>query len=230
MNKELSDRSQEIGSNLAKVHEKIKSAAKVAERSVDSITLIVVTKTFSAADIEILFNSGVRDMGENRIEEASAKTESMPEVASQIKWSYLGQIQSRKIRAIASWADSVHSLDDHSHALKFDNEIRIPSFFVQINLEPQRVDRGGIRAENLQDFLSNLPTRVLTSVRGLMAVAPVGVDPNYPFEKMFLLREKISIDFPHVNQLSMGMSSDFESAILHGATHLRIGSSILGSR
>ena len=219
MNREI-----EIAENLAKVRERIAKAAASSDRNLEEITLIAVTKNFPVSDAQILYDLGIRDMGENRDEEGARKSEQLP---ADISWHFQGQIQSRKIKSIASWADVVHSLDSLSHAEKFAAlvEGKPMEFFLQINLEPEREDRGGIAPNALEEFMDQLKIKTEIVPIGVMTVAPIDQDPTRSFLKLAQLGKVAKVE-----KLSMGMSGDFEAAIAAGATHIRVGSSILGSR
>jgi len=224
------NRKEEISSNLHDVQIKIARAANLAGRGVDEITLVVVTKTFPVSDLQILYDLGVRDFGEIRDQEGSAKAAILPK---DIRWHFLGQIQSRKIKSISSWASVVHSLDSLEHAAKFaapeHTDIHL-QFFAQVNLEPEREDRGGIPLEKVGDFLSSLRDTYSIHPIGLMCVAPVERSPTQIFSQVAQKSLELQGEFPELRALSMGMSGDYEEAIAAGATHVRIGSSILGSR
>ncbi|MEJ0014741.1 MAG: alanine racemase [Actinomycetota bacterium] len=157
------------------------------------------------------------------------KTRQLP---SDITWHFQGQIQGRKIRSIVSWADVVHSLDSLDHAQRFDSKIsdKTLKFFVQVNVEPHRINRGGVPISKLSQFLENLTTVSRIAPIGLMVVAPQGSPAIDAFNQVKEAKDQLIRTFPNLCALSMGMSSDFEAAIVTGATHLRIGSSILGSR
>ena len=217
-------RELEIAQNLAKVRERIAKAAASSDRNLEEITLIAVTKNFLVSDAQILYELGIRDMGENRDEEGARKSEQLP---ADISWHFQGQIQSRKIKSIASWADVVHSLDSLSHAEKFAAlvEGKPMEFFLQINLEPEREDRGGIAPNALEEFMDQLKIKTEIVPIGVMTVAPIDQDPTRSFLKLAQLGKVAKVE-----KLSMGMSGDFEAAIAAGATHIRVGSSILGSR
>ena len=217
-------RELEIAQNLAKVRERIAKAAASSDRNLEEITLIAVTKNFPVSDAQILYELGIRDMGENRDEEGARKSEQLP---ADISWHFQGQIQSRKIKSIASWADVVHSLDSLSHAEKFAAlvEGKPMEFFLQINLEPEREDRGGIAPNALEEFMDQLKIKTEIVPIGVMTVAPIDQDPTRSFLKLAQLGKVAKVE-----KLSMGMSGDFEAAIAAGATHIRVGSSILGSR
>lgn len=220
-------RLEEISSNLAQVNERIGIALNEANRQAESLTLIAVTKTFPTSDAAILYELGLRNFGENRDEEGARKSQ---ELGGEIIWHFQGQVQSRKIPSISHWARYVHSLDELSHASKFLQQPNLPEFFIQVNLEEDRPDRGGVRAGELDRFIGDLPEEIYARAVGLMAVAPIDQEADMAFGAMATLSARVRANHPGISGLSIGMSGDFESAIIHGATHIRIGSSILGSR
>jgi len=222
-------RAEELKANLEDVRAKIEKAADKAGRVPSDINLVVVTKTFPTSDAQILYDLGVRAMGENRDDEGASKSEQLP---SDVEWHFQGQIQSRKMKSISGWADVVHSIDSLSHANKFDAALegKTSRFFVQVNLEPERQDRGGVGIADLEPFLSEIYGSTQIRPVGLMTVAPIEVDPLAAFHLVKEAQEKLLVSFPSLVHLSMGMSGDFETAISAGATHIRVGSSILGSR
>jgi PLP dependent protein len=222
-------RKDELEHNLGIVQERILAAAEDAGRATADITLIVVTKTFPTSDAELLYELGVREMGENRDEEGALKSEHLP---LDVRWHFQGQVQGRKIKSISGWADVVHSLDSTSHARKFDleNESKVKEFFIQINLEPERKDRGGVAPAELASFVRFLGEETDLKVSGLMTVAPLHRVVSEAFSELKKLQSELLGIYPEAVALSMGMSGDFEEAIRAGATHLRIGSAILGSR
>lgn len=223
------NRLEEITKNLRSVQERIASATAHSKRDPAEITLIAVTKNFPLSDAQILYELGVRDFGENRDQEGSLKSAQLP---GDLRWHFQGQIQGRKIKSIATWANSLHSLDSLEHARKFEalGESKVEDFFIQVNFDSERHDRGGVAISELGNFLSQLQTETSLTPIGLMTVAPLSQPPIDIFAE--LKREQLALVgvFPRLQSLSMGMSNDFEAAIQQGATHLRIGSSILGSR
>ena len=222
-------RYSEIAANLAAVQSRIATAAQAVGRATEEIQLIVVTKNFPLSDVEILYELGIRNFGENRDQEGATKS---AELSGDVRWHFQGQIQSRKIKSIGSWAEVIHSLDSLDHAGKFASltQSRPREFFLQVNLEPARVDRGGVPLESLPQFLSDLNAESGISPIGLMTVAPVDAPAREAFSTLKEAQRQLINDFPALTNLSMGMSGDFEEAIYEGATHIRVGSSILGSR
>ncbi|MBM3731261.1 MAG: YggS family pyridoxal phosphate-dependent enzyme [Actinobacteria bacterium] len=223
------NRKIEIRNNLENVKERIAVAAQKAQRDLADITLVVVTKTFEVGDLEILYALGEREFGENRDQEASKKAEQLPE---DINWHFQGQIQSNKLKSICKWADFIHSVDQFKYAKIISDQCQIKpmSIFLQVSLDSPVESRGGIdpiKLENLASEISELPG---VSIAGLMAVAPLGIEADQAFKRVQMIHSNFKHKFPQAKLLSAGMSGDFETALLYGATHLRIGSSILGNR
>ena len=217
-----------IADSLAQVKARITAAAIGNARSAEDITLISVTKTYPASDVEILHKLGERNFGENRSEEGAEKSAQVNGI-----WHYQGQVQSRKLRDIAGWASFIHSIDSPDHALKLSRicaELeRDISIFLQLSLDGA-ADRGGVIAAEilaLAEKVANLPNIKLA---GLMCVPPLSYEHERAFTEIAEIHQGFIGAFPEAPYLSAGMSSDFEVAIAHGATHLRIGSQILGSR
>jgi pyridoxal phosphate enzyme (YggS family) len=223
------NRTSEITANLNDVKAKIASAALKAGRDADEITLIVVTKTFPVSDLEILYSLGVREFGENRDQEAAEKVAKLP---SDINWNFQGGIQSNKLKSITTWAGCIHSVDKLKYAqiISEQNTGKPKEIFIQVSLDQPPESRGGVDPKKLIDLASELTKLPGISLKGLMAVAPL----DLPEEQAFLKLKEIQADFVAVfkdaKYLSAGMSGDYEMAISYGATHLRIGSSILGNR
>ena len=218
------DRRSEIAGNLEAVREQISQAADRAGRSANEITLIAVTKTFPASDVEILKDLGVTNFGENRDADAAPKAAEISGI-----WHFQGQIQSNKLKSIAAWADVIHSIDDISHARKLSSLVGAKDIFVQVSLDGLP-GRGGVNPEQLLDFLAEVTALANLKVRGLMAVAPLDEPPLEAFKRLKALSETVIKTHPNTWEISAGMSNDFEAAISQGATHIRIGSQILGVR
>jgi pyridoxal phosphate enzyme (YggS family) len=219
------DRRSEITSNLEAIHDQISKAALSAGRSLDEITLIAVTKTFPASDVEILRDLGITHFGENRDSDAAPKAAAIPGT-----WHFQGQIQSNKLKSITSWANVIHSLDEIRHFDMIEKNAPHPlDIFCQVSLDDS-VGRGGVSEQKLYELAQAIEKSATHRLQGLMAVAPLGVDPAVAFAKLLLIHKAFMADFPNANKLSAGMSGDFKEAIAYGATHIRIGSQILGSR
>ncbi|MEY4337485.1 MAG: hypothetical protein RL680_380 [Actinomycetota bacterium] len=219
------DRRSEITSNLEAVRDQIVKAAISAGRSLDEITLIAVTKTFPASDVEILRDLGVTHFGENRDADAAPKA-----VAVAGTWHFQGQIQSNKLKSITSWANVIHSLDEIRHFEVIEKNATHPlDIFCQVSLDGSE-GRGGVSEQKLYELAQAIEKSAVHRLQGLMAVAPLGVDPTVAFSKLSAIHKAFMADFPKADKLSAGMSGDFKEAIAYGATHIRIGSQILGSR
>lgn len=209
-------RRDELAANLAAVQARITNPA---------VTLIVVTKTYPVSDVQILSELGVKDFGENRNEEGQAKS---AEVAA--RWHYQGEIQSRKLRDIAGWADVIHSLDTASHIAKLSTVTLKPiEIFLQLSLDGDPT-RGGVVESELSALADIALASQNLSLAGLMCVPPVAAEPRTAFTEIAAIHRRFISRYPGANSLSAGMSGDFEIAIDCGATHVRVGSSILGSR
>ena len=218
------NRRDEITRNLQEVKERISSAAKSAGRDPAEIQLIVVTKTFPISDIEILRELGESNFGENRDQEAGPKAE-----AISATWHFQGQIQSNKIKSICQWADVIHSISSEKEILKFAQSPRKHQVFLQVSLDGQ-VGRGGASPADLTQLADLVNQSNNLELLGLMAVAPLGIEPMKAFADLAQINQGFANQYPNSKYLSAGMSGDFEAAIKHGATHVRVGSSILGSR
>jgi len=222
-------RVDEISANLEKVNEQIKLAAASANRLSEDITLVVVTKTFPVSDIEILYSLGIRDFGENRDQEASAKVGLLPK---DVRWHFQGQIQSNKLKSITSWASFIHSVDQLRYAQMISdysagNEKPI---FMQVSLDKPPQSRSGVNPSELLEFAGAISVLPGIRLQGLMAVAPVNSPADQAFAELEDIRSDFLSTFPDAKSLSIGMSGDYQIAIKYGATHIRIGSSILGIR
>lgn len=222
-------RVDEISANLEKVKEQIKLAAASANRLSEDITLIAVTKTFPVSDIEILYSLGIRDFGENRDQEASAKVGLLPK---DVRWHFQGQIQSNKLKSITSWASFIHSVDQLRYAQMISdysagNEKPI---FMQVSLDKPPQSRSGVNPSELLELAGAISALPGIRLQGLMAVAPVNSPAEQAFAELEDIRSDFLSTFPNAKSLSIGMSGDYQIAIKYGATHIRIGSSILGIR
>ena len=213
------NRLEELSQSLEIVRSNI---AKVAQHEV---TLIAVTKTFPTSDAQILHDLGVRDFGENRDAEGVEKSAIIPAT-----WHFQGQIQSNKLKSITSWATVIHSLDDPRHFEIIEKVAPHPlQIFLQVSLDGAH-HRGGAGLEDLYALAALVEKSANHTLAGLMSVPPLGLAPNDAFAQLSLIHTAFMEQFPEAKSLSAGMSGDYEAAISHGATHVRIGSSILGSR
>lgn len=215
----MSQRADELASNLIAVQSEIAPFAP---------TLIVVTKTYPVSDVQILHQLGVRDFGENRSAEGLEKSASV-----EATWHYQGEIQSKKLREILSWSDCIHSLDSADHAEKMKRILgegaAKANVFLQLSLDgnPQR---GGLVEAELFELASSVAESTGINLLGIMCVPPVSMNPSLAFSAISQVHQRFRATFPESPYLSAGMSGDYLIALEHGATHIRVGSKILGSR
>ena len=225
----------EIQSGLDEVRHRIEAACAAAGRSVDDVTLVVVTKTFPASDVELLHELGCLDVAENRDQEARQKVESLASIRSSLRWHMIGQLQRNKARSVAGWADVVESVDrlDLADALSASavSRQRTIDVLIQVSLDPDPLEgRGGIRRADVgpvAEAVSALPGLRLS---GVMGVAPHPGDPNDAFALLREAASAVQLVRVEARTISAGMSGDLEQAIAHGATQVRIGGAILGKR
>jgi hypothetical protein len=199
--------------------------SKIAAVARHEVTLIAVTKTFPVSDAQILHDLDVRDFGENRDAEGAEKSALVSGT-----WHFQGQIQSNKLKSITSWASVIHSLDDPRHFEIIEKVAPHPlQIFLQVSLDGAH-HRGGAGLEDLYSLAASVEKSPTHTLAGLMSVPPLGMDPNQGFAQLAVIHSEFMKLFPAATSLSAGMSGDYELAISHGATHVRVGSSILGSR
>ena len=222
-------RKDQILSNLESVKEKISAAAQAAGRSPSEITLIAVTKTFPVSDLEILYELGVRNFGENRDQEAAPKVGVLP---ADITWHFQGGIQSNKLKSISNWASVIHSVDKFKYAQMISQFSvgKTKEIFIQVSLDTLPQSREGVDPADLMQLAEQIMSLPNLQVKGLMAVAPLDEPTEQAFVRLQQIQQKFIQLYPAASSLSSGMSGDYELAISLGATHVRIGSSILGNR
>ena len=192
------------------------------------IDIIAVSKTFSLEHIMPLINHGHRHYGENKLQEAESKWSNVKKNIKDIKLHMIGRLQSNKVKKVVDLFDFVHSLDSEKLANEFSKrEIEKKKklkYFIQINLGSED-QKGGLEEKELNNFYKHCSIKLGLNVLGLMAIPPNDGSPEKYFKRIFELNKKIGL-----NSLSIGMSNDYIKAIEHGATHVRIGSSIFGKR
>jgi pyridoxal phosphate enzyme (YggS family) len=212
-------RIEELEDNLNTVR------ANIAAVAAHPVTLIAVTKTFPASDVQLLKQLGIQEFGENRDSEGAEKSAVVPG-----NWHFQGQIQSNKLKSITSWASVIHSLDDPRHFEIIEKVAPHPlSIFLQVSLDGAH-NRGGAGVDQLYQLAELVSGSATHTLAGLMSVPPVAMDPEAAYSQLSVIRTEFLSRFPEANSLSAGMSGDYQLAISHGATHVRVGSSILGSR
>jgi len=226
-------RRDEIEGGLAAVRARIDSACSDAGRSATDITLVVVTKFFPVSDVRLLADLGVRNVGENRHQEAVEKAAECADLG--LDWHFIGALQSNKAAAVAGYADAVHSVDRAKLlgglSRGADERGREIDCLVQVSLDPPEASgRSGAAIEQVPELVEKILETEGLRLRGVMGVAPLDGDAGEAFA---LLADQASVVQqlePEATWISAGMSLDLEEAIQHGATHLRIGSAVLGPR
>ena len=224
----ISSSSPSLAERLEEVRAGVSAAAAEAGRGVSEITMIVVTKFYPASLVRELYALGVREVGENRHQEAQAKAAELTDL--DLGWNFIGQLQSKKAKQVRAYAHSVHSLDRASviEALGSSDGTTIECF-VQLNLTDDP-GRGGVQFADLERTTELVLATPGLELRGVMAVAPVGEEPRPAFARVREASERMRQLAPGARYISTGMSGDYREAILEGATHLRIGSTITGNR
>jgi pyridoxal phosphate enzyme (YggS family) len=216
-----------LADRLTEVQQQIADAAAVAERRADEITTIVVTKFHPASLVRELFALGVRDFGENRHQEAQGKAAELADL--DLRWHFIGQLQSKKARQVRHYASAIHSLDRDSVIDALASDESSIDCFVQLNLTDDP-GRGGVNPANLEAIVERVLATSGLRLLGVMAVAPVGEEPRRAFQRVREASDRVRMLAPTADRISAGMSGDFAAAIAEGATHLRLGSAITGNR
>ncbi|UOQ58359.1 YggS family pyridoxal phosphate-dependent enzyme [Leucobacter allii] len=221
-----------LADRLSAVREGIAVASRAAGRGEDATTLIVVTKFHPAALVRALAGLGVRDVGENRHQEAQAKAEELAGLG--LRWHFVGQLQTKKARQAARYAAAIHSIDRERlvDALALGPEEapgRVIDAFLQINLTDDP-GRGGVAPEGIEALAERVLQAPGLRLRGVMAVAPLEEPPAAAFARLAGYSDRVRALDPAADRISAGMTHDYAEAIAAGATHLRIGSAITGKR
>lgn len=228
----MTTRRDVLQANLAAVQTRIAAACAAAGRDPESVTLIVVTKTWPSSDVRLLAELGVRDVAENRHQEAVAKAQELADLP--LTWHFVGQLQRNKARAVARYADVVHSVDRPELAAALDRGAeaagRELTALAQVSLDGSDTGRGGAAAGQVPAVCRSIDDSAHLHLAGLMAVAPLGESPEAAFDRLSPVREQVLAEFPDATWLSAGMSGDLEQAIAAGATHVRVGAAVLGRR
>jgi pyridoxal phosphate enzyme (YggS family) len=220
-----------LADRLGTVRAAVTDAARSAGRDPAELTMIVVTKFHPASLVRDLVSLGVTDVGENRHQEAAAKSLELSDL--DLRWHFVGQLQSKKARAVRSYASVVHSVDRDALvdalATREGDDVEELDCFVQINLTEDPA-RGGVRPEHVMRLVERVMAAPGLQLLGVMAVAPIGEEPRRAFERLRGISTEIQSLAPQATKISAGMSGDFRDAIAEGATHLRIGTAITGIR
>jgi pyridoxal phosphate enzyme (YggS family) len=226
-------RRDQLAANLATVRDRIRAACVAAGRGPEEVGLVVVTKFFPESDVRLLAELGVTDVGENRHQEASAKASACADV--NVTWHFIGSIQSNKAAAIATYSDVVESVDRVKLVAPLNRGAhergRNVDCLVQVSLDPpDATHRGGARPDEVPRVAEALAEAGGLRLRGVMAVAPLGTPPLPAFERLAVVADDLRRDHPGATVVSAGMSGDLEEAVRCGATHVRVGSAVLGPR
>lgn len=216
-----------LAERLRRVHERVADAARSAGRDPRQLTTIVVTKFHPAAMVRELAELGVRDFGENRAREAAVKASETSDLP--LRWHFIGQLQTNKAKLVRGFASAVHSIDRPALADALGKDDRDLDCFVQLNLTDDPA-RGGVARTGLEALAEHLLGTRGLRLRGVMAVAPLGEEPRRAFARVREASDALRTIAPDADQISAGMSGDFEDAIAEGATHLRLGTAITGKR
>ncbi|MER7957631.1 YggS family pyridoxal phosphate-dependent enzyme [Streptomyces sp. NPDC096030] len=235
----MTDRKSELAENLARVEERISAACASAGRKREDVTLIVVTKTYPAADVRILHELGVRDVAENRDQDAAPKAAACADL--DLRWHFVGQLQTNKVRSVTSYADVVQSVDRlklvTALAAAAEKSGRELGCLVQVALDAEsgeRGERGGVSPDGVEELAAAVEAAPGLRLDGLMTVAPLAGPfagrQRAAFDRLMDLSTLLRATRPAANMVSAGMSGDLEDAVAAGATHVRIGTAVLGVR
>ena len=225
------ERLAQLEENLAAVRRAITAACAEADRDPAEVTLVAITKTFGEDDVRALAGLGVTALGENRESELKVKAPATADL--DIQWHFVGQLQSNKAKSVARYADVIHSVDRESLVAALARTERPLRCLVQVALSDDDgviAPRGGVVPEGvppLADLIAETPGLQLG---GVMAVAPLGADPDRAFEQLAGIAGRLRASHPDATWVSAGMSEDMAAAIRHGATHVRVGRALLGER
>lgn len=224
-------RRDEIAAGLAEVDERIAAACRAVGRGRDEVTLIAVTKTRPAEDVRILAELGVRDVGENRDQEAAPKARELAGLP--LTWHFVGQLQTNKVRSVVEYADVIHSVDRLRLVEAISKEAvrqgRSVGCLLQVALDDDP-GRGGCRPADLLPLADEVALAEGVWLGGVMAVAPLGEEPAKAFARLRELATRLQEQHPRATMVSAGMSGDLAEAIAYGATHVRVGTALLGRR
>ncbi|WP_116211243.1 YggS family pyridoxal phosphate-dependent enzyme [Streptomyces olivoreticuli] len=235
----MTDRRTELAANLARVEERISAACAAAGREREEVTLVVVTKTYPASDVRLLSELGVRHVAENRDQDAAPKAAECADLP--LTWHFVGQLQTNKVRSVVSYADVVHSVDRirlvtalSAVAVRAGREL---DCLIQVALDAEsgeRGDRGGVAPDGVAVLADAIAAAEGLRPAGLMTVAPLAGPyagrPRAAFDRLMEISTGLRAAHPAANMVSAGMSADLDDAVAAGATHVRVGSAVLGVR
>ncbi|WP_026411499.1 YggS family pyridoxal phosphate-dependent enzyme [Actinomadura oligospora] len=228
---ESTGRREELAANLAEVRERIAAACAAAGRDTEDVTLVAVTKTFPASDVRLLAGLGLAQVAENRDQEAAPKAAECADLA--LTWHFVGQLQTNKVKSVASYAGVVQSVDRARLVRALSQaavaEGRTLRCLVQVGLD-EKEGRGGAAQADVPALADQIAAAEGLELGGVMAVAPLGEEPRPAFERLARLANEVRLSHPGATIMSAGMSGDLEAAVACGATHVRVGTALLGGR
>ncbi|WP_327119492.1 YggS family pyridoxal phosphate-dependent enzyme [Streptomyces sp. NBC_01341] len=235
----MTDRRAQLAANLAQVEERIASACASAGRDREGVTLIVVTKTYPASDVRILHGLGVRHVAENRDQDAAPKAAACADL--DLTWHFVGQLQTNKVRSVAGYADIVQSVDRvklvTALSAAAEKDGRELGCLIQVALDAEsgaRGDRGGVAPDGVEELAAAVEAAQGLRLDGLMTVAPLAGPyagrQRAAFDRLMEFSSRLRGNHPAANMVSAGMSADLEDAVAAGATHVRVGTAVLGVR
>jgi hypothetical protein len=223
----------ELTANLAAVRARIDAACADAGRSAASVGLIAITKTFPASDVMLLHQLGMADFGENKDQDAAPKAAECSAAGLRLHWHFVGQLQVNKAASVASYADVVHSVDRLRLVTALGRRAaaagRELSCLVQVSLDGA-AGRGGAEPAQVPALAAAISAEPGLSLGGVMAVAPLGMPARPAYARLREIAESVRSEYPGARAISAGMSGDLGEAITEGATHVRIGTALLGGR
>ena len=226
-------RSEELRERLGVLKARIAAACQAAGRSPDEVTLIAVTKTFPVSDIRLLVDLSVTDIGENKDQEAAPKAAECAALGLPVRWHFVGQLQVNKAASVVRYADVVHSVDRQRLVSALGSRARAAGrsicCLIQVTLD-DAPGRGGARPGEVPALAAAVADEDGLELGGVMAIAPLGEPPRPAFGKLWRVAEIVRAAYPGAQVISAGMSEDLDEAIAEGATHLRVGTALLGSR
>lgn len=235
-------RAAELATRLTAVRARIAAACVAAGRAADEVELLAVTKTIPATDVALLIDLGLTAFGENRVQEATAKVAEVAELRPEAapRWHVVGGLQRNKARIVARWADRVESVDSVRLADALDQAVRREqesgqrqagslSVLLQYSVDGDP-GRGGVSRDGLGPLAEHVAGRAGLRMDGLMAVAPLGMEPAAAFADVAAAREWLRSAFPQASTLSAGMSGDLDAAIGYGSDVVRVGTALVGER
>jgi PLP dependent protein len=223
----------ELAGNLAGVRARIEAACAAAGRPAAGVQLIAVTKTFPATDVMLLSQLGIDNFGENKDQEAAPKAAACAAAGLRPRWHFVGQLQVNKAASVAGYADMVHSVDRARLVQALGRRATLAGreigCLVQVSLDGAE-GRGGARPDQVLALAGEVDAEPGLSLAGVMAVAPPGQPARPAYARLREIAESVRSAFPCAVGISAGMSGDLGEAITEGATHLRIGTALLGGR